>query len=328
MTINTLQNNIFSELKQAFYEDLNQVDQVLLKLADAEDTSLINEISMHLMVAGGKRIRPLVCLATARMFGIDNTNHIYLAAAIECIHTATLLHDDVIDRSKTRRGRSTANNIWGDKASILVGDFLFAQAFKLMVTTGSLESLDLLSKTSAVIAESEVSQLQALGNLDFSLDQYLKLINAKTAQLFAAAAATGAISAKSDMVDICAQYGQALGMCFQIIDDILDYAGSTSDFGKKIGNDFFEGKATAPLIFAYKNADAEDKILMNQLFDGRHLDGNFSIMQQLVIKHNGIKESFHLVEFYHSQALYYLAKLPKNQSHLQAIINFAIKREH
>lgn len=325
-------NHAFTSLKQTVDHELTMVNQLLLSLASDKDVALIEEIGSHIISAGGKRIRPVICLAMANLFGVTNQNHIYLAAAIECIHTATLLHDDVIDESQMRRGIKTANHIWGDKASILVGDFLFSQAFKLMVKTESIVSLGLLSHTSAVISQSEVTQLQELGNIDFKLDLYLKLINAKTAQLFAAASAVGAISAGAtqDDVDSCSKYGEALGMCFQIIDDILDYTGDSHDFGKKLGNDFYEGKVTAPLIFALQNADSADRAKIQELFSRRDEHKSFIDIRDLIISFGGITSSIQLAEKYCHIGQKHLLNLPDNniKHNLTKLIHSTIDRDY
>jgi len=322
----------FIQLKQMVDPELAQVNQLLLGMAGAQDTDLIEEISRHIMSAGGKRIRPVICLAVAGLFAPEGMNHIYLAAAIECIHTATLLHDDVIDESQTRRGLKTANNIWGDKASILVGDFLFSQAFKLMVKTESLESLGLLAHTSAVISESEVQQLQEIGNIEFGFELYLKLINAKTAQLFAAAAAVGAMAAGADkaQVESCFGYGENLGMCFQIVDDILDYMGDNNSFGKKLGNDFYEGKVTAPMMFAIKNADSAGKKRIYELFAKRDEVESFAAMRQVIIDNGGIRDALLMAEEYCRTGQSHLKDLPEcaMKQGLYDMINFIIKREY
>lgn len=315
MSDKNINNSPFNTLKNIVEKDLSHVNELLFSMAKSHDAQLVDKISSHILSAGGKRIRPILCLVFARLFNQECMDQIYLAAAIECIHTATLLHDDVIDESETRRGLKTANNIWGDKASILVGDFLFSQAFKLMVNTGSIKALEILATASAIISESEVMQLDQIGNIDMDLDSYNKLINSKTAELFAAASSTGAMSAgaNEDLVSDSRDYGRALGMCFQIVDDVLDYTGKQESFGKEIGNDFFEGKVTAPLIFAIKNASIEDKEKIKSLFVNRHQNGAFEKVKELIIKNKGVEDSLRFAQEYADSGLKILENFPNNQ---------------
>lgn len=315
MSDKSINKSPFDTIKNIVEDDLSHVNELLFSMAKSHDAQLIDKISSHILSAGGKRIRPILCLAFSRLFNKECTDQIYLAAAIECIHTATLLHDDVIDESKTRRGLKTANNIWGDKASILVGDFLFSQAFKLMVHTGSIKALEILATASAIISESEVMQLDQIGNIDTDLQSYEKLINSKTAELFAAASSTGAMSAGvSDVfVSDARDYGKALGMCFQIVDDILDYTGAQESFGKEIGNDFLEGKVTAPLIFAIKNASVKDRGEIGSLLINRHENGAFEVVKGLIIKNHGVDDAFRLAESYADSGSKLLDKFPSNK---------------
>ncbi|KAF0186044.1 MAG: octaprenyl-diphosphate synthase [Hyphomonadaceae bacterium] len=221
---------------------------------------LIPDVAHHLVDAGGKRLRPLLTLAAAKICGKVSPAAIKLSAAVEFIHSATLLHDDVVDGSGMRRGLRTANLIWGDKASVLVGDFLFARAFNMMVATGSMQILDILAATSSTIAEGEVLQLASASRGDIGRETYDKIISAKTAALFAAAAQSGAIcaGASDEYVAAFCEYGQELGMAFQLSDDALDYGGLTQELGKSVGDDFREGKPTLPMIIAIERAsDAE-----------------------------------------------------------------------
>ena len=210
----------------------------------------IPEVTEHLIDAGGKRLRPLLTLAAAKMCGNTSPYHIHLAATVEFIHTATLLHDDVVDESKQRRGRPTANLLWDNQSSVLVGDYLFSRSFQLMVETGNLRVLDILANASATIAEGEVLQLTVAQNLSTTEDTYLKVIRGKTAALFGAACKVGGVisNAEEKIIDALASYGDALGVCFQITDDLLDYNGSSADLGKSIGDDFRERKMSLPLI--------------------------------------------------------------------------------
>jgi octaprenyl-diphosphate synthase len=229
---------------------------------------LIPEISSHTISSGGKRLRPILTLACAQMCGYSGTSHIELAASVEFIHTATLLHDDVVDKSSLRRGTLTANSLWGNKESILVGDFLLGKAFELMGAAESLEVYKVLSNAAVVISEGEVKQLAVTGKLDITMDEYFGVINAKTAELFAAACQVSGVIAQRSNAEIAAlrQYGMSLGTAFQIIDDVLDYSADQAHLGKNIGDDFREKKITLPVIIAYANANAAEKAFWQECF--------------------------------------------------------------
>lgn len=235
---------------------------------------LIPDVAHHLVDAGGKRLRPLLTLAAAKSCGGVGAGAIKLAAAVEFIHTATLLHDDVVDKSGLRRGQRAANLIWGDKASVLVGDFLFARAFNMMVQTGSMRILDILAATSSVIAEGEVLQLASVNQGSTSRETYFKIVSAKTAALFAAATECGAISSNASEDDIIAfqKYGHELGMAFQLADDALDYGGMTHELGKRVGDDFREGKPTLPLIIAFERAGNLERDFWQKVLNNKHND--------------------------------------------------------
>jgi len=241
-------------------EDLDAVDTVIHNRM-ASDTALIPQLAAHLVDSGGKRLRPLITLAAARQYGYQGKEHLKLAAAVEFIHTATLLHDDVVDESVLRRGRPSANTVWGNKPSVLVGDFLFSRAFQLMVETGAPQVLDILANASAVIAEGEVMQLRSAKNLAVGEQDYLKVITAKTAALFAAAAEAGAMIAGADEPHSRAMhaYGRNLGIAFQLVDDALDYSGRQAVMGKSVGDDFRESKVTLPIILSLANASEEER---------------------------------------------------------------------
>ncbi len=249
-------------IKQYVERELKAVERFILELADTHASFLIPQISQYIMDSGGKRIRPIMTLVFAKMLGYVGEDHIKLAACVEFIHTATLLHDDVIDESKTRRGKKTANQIWSNKPSILVGDFLFSQAFKLMVSTGNMRALKTLSNAAATIAAAEVLQVEMIADLNLSMEQYISLIREKTAVLFAAACEVGAVLGGEEKDIIMArQYGLSVGIIFQIIDDVLDYFGMDAKFGKIVGNDLRERKVTLPLILLMQ----EDKQYSNML---------------------------------------------------------------
>lgn len=246
------------EMQSLLAEDLAAVE-VILATESASPVDMIPDLSSYIVSAGGKRLRPMVTLAAAHAAGGANAATHNLSAAVEFIHTATLLHDDVIDESDLRRGKPAAKSVWGNSASILVGDFLFAQAFTLMVRTGSLEILGILSRASTVIAEGEVHQLAAQGRLDLPTEEYLTIIEAKTAALFEASARAGALSAGNrDLSESLAHYGKNLGLAFQIVDDALDYGGTTAVIGKSVGDDFREGKITLPVVIARRRGSDDD----------------------------------------------------------------------
>ncbi len=241
-------------------DDLSGVDKVIHSRMTSE-TALIPQLAQHLVDSGGKRLRPLITLAAARHFSYPGDGHIKLAAAVEFIHTATLLHDDVVDGSGLRRGRPAANTVWGNKPSILVGDFLFSRSFQLMVEAGSPPVLDILANASAVIAEGEVMQLKSSKNLTIGESDYLKVITAKTAALFAAAAQAGAMIAGASPAQSAAMhdYGKNLGIAFQLVDDALDYSGRQAVMGKSVGDDFRECKVTLPILLSLVSASEEER---------------------------------------------------------------------
>ncbi|MEM9123850.1 MAG: polyprenyl synthetase family protein, partial [Pseudomonadota bacterium] len=247
-------------LKDLVGDDLHQVNHLILDRMRSP-VALIPTLAGHLINSGGKRIRPLLTLASARLCGYDGTLHHNLAAAVEFIHTATLLHDDVVDESDNRRGQMTANVLWGNQASVLVGDFLFSRAFQLMVECGDLRVLDILSRASAIIAEGEVLQLSILNDLSTTEQTYFDMISAKTAALFEAATRVGAVvSASTDAREqALLAYGQNLGIAFQLVDDALDYSGLAADLGKSVGDDFKEGKITLPVLLAYERSTSDER---------------------------------------------------------------------
>ena len=241
-------------------DDMAAVDALILDRMQSS-VGLIPNLAQHLVGAGGKRLRPLLTVSAAQLCGYDGTSHHKLAAAVEFIHSATLLHDDVVDESDLRRGKKPANLIWGNSASILVGDFLFARAFNLMVETNSMEALGILSYASSVIAEGEVQQLAALRNLAMTEADYLRVIEAKTAALFAAATEVAPVIAERPTIerDALREYGLKLGLAFQLVDDALDYGGMESALGKSVGDDFREGKMTLPVIRSLETATEDEK---------------------------------------------------------------------
>jgi octaprenyl-diphosphate synthase len=251
--------NILDDLRAHVAGDMDRVNALILEIGGSR-VELILDMADHIISSGGKRLRPILTLASAQLCGYQGDRHIDLAAAVEFMHTATLLHDDVVDESLLRRGTETANNLWGNKASVLVGDFLLGQAFQLMVRSESLRVLEILSHAAAVIAEGEVKQLVASNSLETDFDLYLDIITSKTATLFAAACEISPVMAGRPKAEQEAleQFGLNLGIAFQIADDALDYSAKQEELGKTIGDDFREGKATLPVLFAYERADSEE----------------------------------------------------------------------
>lgn len=233
------------------------------------DVAMIPEVADHLISSGGKRIRPMLTLASAALFGYRGEGDVKLATAVEYMHTATLLHDDVVDESGMRRGRPAARMIWGNQASVLVGDFLLGQAFKLMVEVGSLDALGLFSSAAATISEGEVRQLAGARNLSLGEAHYMAVIDAKTAALFAAAAGAGPIIAGADAQRAAMEaFGRNLGLAFQLIDDVLDFSGGTEALGKNVGDDLREGKATLPVLLAFERGNAADRAFWQRCIEG------------------------------------------------------------
>ncbi|MFP7569207.1 polyprenyl synthetase family protein [Marivita sp. S2033] len=272
-------------------EDMAQVNALIAKRMASEHAPRIPEVTAHLVDAGGKRLRPMLTLAAAKMCGYVGDDHIKLAATVEFIHTATLLHDDVVDESEKRRGRPTANLLWDNKSSVLVGDYLFARSFQLMVETGSLRVLDILSNAAATIAEGEVLQLSAAQDLRTTEAVYLQVVRGKTAALFSAATQVGGVIAGKDEAQIKAlfDYGDALGIAFQIVDDLLDYWGSDAT-GKNVGDDFRERKLTMPVIKAVAKADPEERAFWARTIEkGRQSDGDLENAVALMNKHGTLE---------------------------------------
>jgi len=293
--------NSYLELKNLVGDKLDKVSQVIKHKLKSE-ISLIHEMSNHHLNSGGKRIRPLLTLAAAKLCGYKNGNRdINLAACVELIHSATLLHDDVIDSSDLRRGVKTINSVWGNQSSILVGDYFFSRCFEIMVDDGSVEILRLLSTTSSTIAQGEVLQLERKGEIDMLEETYFNIINMKTASLFAAATKVGAcIENKSKKEkDALESYGKNLGLAFQIADDALDYFSTKKIFGKEIGKDFYEGKTTLPLIIIFQKANNEEKYFLKEIFKKeKRNEDDFSETLTLINKYKAIQASFKRAEYF------------------------------
>tara|TARA_S200000501_G_scaffold219035_2_gene205585 strand:+ start:1028 stop:2059 length:1032 start_codon:yes stop_codon:yes gene_type:complete len=284
--------------------DLDDVNKIILQSMDSPVT-LIPQLAGHLIAAGGKRIRPMLTLASARLCGYDGERHKGLAASVEFIHTATLLHDDVVDESSLRRGLASANSVWGNQASVLVGDFLFSRAFELMVGDGSLEVLGVLSKASSIIAEGEVLQLTTTNNTETGETQYLEVIKSKTAQLFSAACRIGALVANRPKVeeDALETFGMNLGITFQLVDDMLDYSAHQGDLGKAVGDDFKEGKITLPVILAFRRGNDEERVFWRRTLENLdQKDGDLEYGIELMNKHNALQDTVERASHYGSIA--------------------------
>lgn len=289
----------------------------------ASDVPLIPELAGHLIAAGGKRIRPMMTLAGARIAG--GTPHaIGLATAVEFIHSATLLHDDVIDQSHLRRGRDTANALWGNEASVLVGDFLFARAFELMVKAGDIAVLGQLANASARITEGEIKQMTIAGQPDTARADYLDVITGKTAVLFAAAAAAGArlAGANNNDITVMYDYGMQLGLAFQIMDDAMDYAVSSSTMGKNVGDDFTDQKITLPVILAWQDGDANDrKFWQRTMGDGDFADGDLAMAQAILTRHDALNRSITIAGDYANAAIDALSRLSSTSADQAELIS-------
>ena len=294
-------DNSYIELKNLVGNRLDNVNEQI-KYRLASEINLIHKMTSYHLKSGGKRIRPLLTLASAKLCGYEEGNRdINLAACVDLIHNATLLHDDVIDDSKIRRGTKTSNSIWGNQSSILVGDYLFSRCFEMMVDDGSTEILKLLSSTSSKIAQGEVLQLEYKGEIDILEETYFDIINSKTAALFAAAAKVGACIANKNKKEKNAleSYGRNIGLAFQIADDALDYFSTKTIFGKEIGKDFFEGKVTLPIIFLCQKANTEEKLYLEKIFK-KQIRSKLDLdkTQNLIKKYNSINLCFKRAEHF------------------------------
>jgi len=311
---------------------MNGVNSVILERMQS-NVALIPELAGHLIAGGGKRMRPMLTLACASLLGYPGTRHHKLAAAVEFIHTATLLHDDVVDGSGTRRGRRTANLIWGNPASVLVGDFLFSRAFELMVEDGSLKVLRILSHASAVIAEGEVEQLTAQRRIDTGEDQYLTIVTAKTAALFAAACRVAPVVAEaSEDAELALEaYGRNLGIAFQLTDDIIDYASDAETMGKGVGDDFRDGKMTLPVILAYARGGDADRAFWRAAIAGdRVSDEDLAHAIRLVKSTGALDDTLERARQYGRRAIDAIGIFPesKARSALTETVEFAVARAY
>lgn len=313
-------------------DDLAAVNKLILQRMDSQ-VPLIPQLATHLIAAGGKRLRPVLTLASAGLCGYQGERHLSLAACVEFIHTATLLHDDVVDESVLRRGQASANAIFGNQASVLVGDFLFSRSFELMVEDGSLKVLGILSHASSVIAEGEVLQLMTTNDTQTEESAYLEVIRSKTAQLFAAACRIGAVVAERPKVeeDALEAYGMNLGVAFQIIDDVLDYSAKQATLGKTVGDDFREGKITLPVILAYRRGDDEERNFWRRtLEDQEQKDGDQDHAFHLMNKHNALTDSVERARHYGAIARDALGIFEDSpyKKQMEEVIDFCIVRAH
>ena len=294
-------NSAYLELKNLQSEKLSKVEK-LIEQKLKSDVNLIEVMSNHHLTSGGKRLRALLTLESAKLTGYkDGFRDVNLAACVELIHSATLLHDDVIDESEIRRGKKTTNSIWGNQSSILVGDYLLSRCFEMMVEDGDLEVLKLLSSTSAKIAQGEVLQLQHKGEADLLEETYIDIINLKTASLFSAATKTGACLSQSTTKEKKAleSYGRNLGLAFQIADDALDYYAKEKLFGKEVGKDFFEGKVTLPLIIIFQKGNNEEKNFLKEIMKKeKRTEDDFSETLALIFKYKAVEATFKKAEYF------------------------------
>lgn len=322
-----------NDLLQNYQKDIEETDNVIKKYCRGK-SPLIEEVSRYIVSSGGKRIRPLLVIICAKLINPKVDNYHNLCAALEMIHTATLLHDDVIDNSHLRRGKKTANAIWDNKAAILIGDFLFSLSFQLLVKTKSIYILDILSKASNQMADGEVSQLQNSNDLSISLDKYFEIIEGKTATLFASACSSGAVLADATKEQELAlqDYGNNLGLIFQIVDDIIDYSTDTKKLGKGNGDDYFESKVTIPVIICYENSNESDKKEIAELFEKSYEKKadckDLERLVEVLNKYDCFKKSYIVAKNYYQKAIKSLESLPDSgqKKDLIQIVDFAFNR--
>jgi octaprenyl-diphosphate synthase len=312
--------------------DMKRVDQTILSRTGS-DVAMIPEVANHLIESGGKRLRPMLTLATAALCNYAGDGHIKLAAAVEFMHTATLLHDDVVDESDMRRGKLAARMLWGNEASVLVGDFLLGQAFRMMVEVGSLPALEVLSAAATVIAEGEVMQLAAAKDTSTTEDAYLAVIRAKTAALFAAACEVGPILACSGKADMAAarSYGTNLGIAFQLIDDALDYGGHAAKLGKNVGDDFREGKITLPVVLSFRRGSESDRAFWRRTLEkGEIAEGDLETAVATMRKHRALEDTVERARHYGAMARDALQIFPSSpwKDALLETVDFCVGRAH
>ncbi|MGV7033230.1 polyprenyl synthetase family protein [Methylobacterium symbioticum] len=314
-------------------DGMARVNTTILSRTGSEVT-MIPEVASHLIASGGKRLRPILTLACADLCGYQGgEGAVKLAASVEFMHTATLLHDDVVDESDMRRGQVAARIKWGNEASVLAGDFLLGQAFRMMVEVGSLRALDILSAAATVIAEGEVMQLTAAKNTETTEDEYLAVIRAKTAELFAAACEVGPVLAERPRPEqaACRSYGMNLGIAFQLIDDALDYGGSSAELGKNVGDDFREGKITLPIVLAFRRGSEDERAFWRRtLQEGAIEDGDLETARTILRRHRALEDTVERARHYGAMARDALALFPQSptKAALLQAIDFCIARAH
>jgi octaprenyl-diphosphate synthase len=312
--------------------DMERVNDTILARTGSQVT-MIPEVANHLINSGGKRLRPMLTIAMARLTGYAGEGHVRLAAAVEFMHTATLLHDDVVDESEMRRGKLAARMLWGNEASVLVGDFLLGQAFRMMVEVGNLRALEILSNAAAVIAEGEVMQLSAAKNTATTEDEYLAVIRGKTAELFAAACEVGPVLTGRPKADLaaCRSFGMNLGIAFQLIDDALDYGGKAAKLGKNVGDDFCEGKITLPVVLSFRRGASEERAFWTRTLErGEIGDEDLERAIGLMTKHRALEDTIGRAQHYGAIANDALALFPASpmKQALEEAVAFCIARAH
>ena len=317
-------------LKKLIKKEFNETDKLIRNQINS-DVNRIPNLSKHIIDLGGKRLRPMLTISCAKMLKVRNKNHIKLAAAVELLHTATLLHDDVVDESNYRRGEKTSHTLWDNKSSILVGDFLLGKAFQLMVETNSLECLNILSKAASIIAEGEVLQLVETSNVNIRKINYLKIIESKTAALFSSACEVGGVvsGANKSQKKKLFNFGKNLGTAFQLIDDALDYHGSSVKMGKNNGDDFFEGKVTLPMIIIFQKGNKEEKNFLNEIMRReKRTEQDFSNTLSLINKYKAVEATFKKAEYFVNVSYDALAIFPDNEDKkiLQNLTSFSLNR--
>jgi octaprenyl-diphosphate synthase len=319
-------------LTELVQSDMERVNTTILSRTGSQVT-MIPEVANHLIDSGGKRLRPMLTIAMARLAGYRGDGHVKLAASVEFMHTATLLHDDVVDESDMRRGRLAARMLWGNEASVLVGDFLLGQAFKMMVEVGSLRSLEILSSAAAVIAEGEVMQISVAKNTATTEDEYLAVIRAKTAELFAAACEVGPGIAERPRAEqaACRSFGMNLGIAFQLVDDALDYGGKAAKLGKNVGDDFREGKITLPVVLSFRRGSQTERDFWTRTLErGEVADDDLEHAVALMTRHRAIEDTIGRARHYGAMAKDALALFPASvmKQALEESVEFCINRTY
>jgi octaprenyl-diphosphate synthase len=328
----SLADATIDRLTELVNPDMLRVNATILSRTGS-DVTMIPEVANHLISSGGKRMRPMLTLALANLTNYPGDGHIKLAAAVEFMHTATLLHDDVVDESEMRRGRLAARMLWGNEASVLVGDFLLGQAFKMMVEVGSIRALEILSSAAAVIAEGEVMQLGAAKNTATTEDEYLAVIRAKTAELFAAACEVGPVLTNRPKAEqaACRSFGMNLGIAFQLVDDALDYGGKAAKLGKNVGDDFREGKITLPVVLSFRRGSESERSFWTRTLErGELADSDLETAVGLMTKHRALEDTIKRAQHYGAIACDALALFPASamKQALEEAVEFCTARTH